>query len=352
MQQERLIGDKLGPYRIQAKLGEGGMAWVYKAYDENLAREVALKVIHPDKAAEAEFIARFRREAQMIARLQHRHIVTVYTANVERNITYLAMQFVRGGSLRERLGYGPVDPRVAALYILQMARALHHAHLNGIVHRDVKPANMLLADFGKNELLLSDFGIARSFDSQPLSMMNQPFSIEEISTFAYTGSGTLTGTPQYMAPEQWLNRPIDGRTDVYALGVVLFEMLTGHHPFHAEHALALGLYHVRTNPAPPRALNPAIPESLERITLRALAKDPNQRFQSAEEMAQALKDIFEPVTISGGGINRSGTEPVRENRPINWRRVFRLRNIALVLLIILIVLQILSRLGVVNFGIH
>lgn len=348
MQQERLIGDKLGPYRIQARLGEGGMAWVYKAYDENLAREVALKVIRPEKAGSPDFISSFQREAQTIARLQHRNIVTVYTSNVERGITYLAMQYVRGGSLRERMGYGPLDPRVAALYGLQMARALHHAHVNGIVHRDVKPANMLLAEPGKNELLLSDFGIARSFDSQSLITGQQP-AIDAMATFAHTSlnTGILTGTPQYMAPEQWLKRPLDGRADIYALGIVLFELLTGHRPFHAESPMGLGFYHVQTNPAPPRALNPNIPEALERITLRAIAKDPDQRFPSADEMAQALRAVFEPAVIYGPRVEGSNTAG-KGRKPIRWRRL--LRTIAMVLLIVLIVLQILSTLNIVHFG--
>ncbi len=165
MQNDPLVGRQLGAYRIQSLLGEGGMARVYKAYHERLRREVAIKVIRPQSAGQADFQVHFEQEAQLIASLQHRNIVAVYDFGEIERLGYLVMQYVGGGTLRDQLITGqPLEPRRAALYALQMARALHHAHLHGIVHRDVKPLNMLVSAQNRNELLLSDFGLAKLFE--------------------------------------------------------------------------------------------------------------------------------------------------------------------------------------------
>jgi len=293
MEHDALVGEQLGAYRIQARLGEGGMAWVYKAYHERLRREAAIKVILPRKANQADFQARFEQEAQVIARLQHRNIITIYDFGQKNPLTYLAMQYVNGGTLRDQLSNRqPLEPHRAALYALQMARALHHAHLHGIVHRDVKPANMLISATNRNELLLSDFGIAKLFDRHQQATF---------ASSALAGKGNrhpngyqIIGTPLYMAPEQITGQPVDARTDVYALGVVLFEMLTGQVPFQADNRWGVYLQHVSTPPRSVRELNPAVPEALERIVMQALAKAPQDRCQSAEEMAQALKAVLAP----------------------------------------------------------
>ncbi len=289
MQSDPLIGRKLGAYHILAPLGEGGMARVYRGYDEFLRREVAIKVIRPQNGASmAEFQARFIQEAQLIANLQHRNIVVVYGFGEEPDMVYLAMQYVAGGTLRDQLKSGPLEPRRAALYALQIARALHHAHLHGIVHRDVKPPNMLVSAINRNELLLSDFGIARLLSNR--AALPLPAS-EGGSESTRSLPGDVAGTPLYMAPEQCSSAPVDARTDIYALGVVLFEMLAGQPPFQGNF-YALSYQHVHV-PAPSvLTINPAVPTELAQITARALEKDPAYRYQTAKEMGQALETFL------------------------------------------------------------
>jgi len=299
MEIDPLVGKQLGAYLIQSKLGEGGMARVYKAYHARLRRDVAIKVILPQVADQAGFKARYEREAQLAASLEYRNIVAVYDFGEIGNLTYLVMQYVGGGTLRDRLGnQRPLEPRRAALYALQMARALHHAHLRGIVHRDVKPQNMLVSAGDPNELLLSDFGIAKIFDSRYDSHPDvtyataTPASVE--SQPGLTNVGQMVGTAEYMAPEQINMKQVDARTDVYALGAVLFQMLTGQVPFQSTTVLGLLYQHVNTPPRPVRELNPNVPDLLAQVTAKALAKAPEQRFQTAEEMAQALEMVTAP----------------------------------------------------------
>lgn len=298
MKNDLLIDTRLGAYRILALLGEGGMARVYKATHERLHREVAIKVIRPEAAGEADFRRRFEQEAQLIASLQHRNIVTVYDFGDDRGMIFLAMQYVSGGTLRDQLIEGqPLEPRRAALYALQMARALNHAHQYGIVHRDVKPLNMLVSATNRNELLLSDFGLAKLFASNAEAFLpSHPSQIME-TDHAQSVVGGIAGTPRYMAPEQCLGKLVDARTDIYALGVVLFEMLTGRPLFQGETVFAL-LHQHAYKPAPPvHEINPAVPEALAQITARALAKQPEDRFQSAREMGQALEGFLSPPVI-------------------------------------------------------
>lgn len=297
MEQDPLLGKQIGAYHIQSKLGEGGMARVYKAYQTRLRRDVAIKVILSQIADQADFRARFEREAQLIASLEHPNIVAVYDFGELNTLTYLVMQYVGGGTLRNQLRGGqPLEPRRAAQYALQMARALHHAHLRGIVHRDVKPQNMLVSSNDAQQLLLSDFGIAKLFSDG-----NEARPIDGALTHI-TGGNALTsvdqivGTAEYMAPEQIQRGSVDARTDVYALGVVLFQMLTGQVPFQSTTALGLMYQHVNTPPKPVRDLNPRVPEILAQITATALQKAPEARFQSAEAMATALETALLPTT--------------------------------------------------------
>ncbi len=297
MQNDPLIGQQLGAYTIQSKLGEGGMARVYKGYHARLRREVAVKVILSQIAGQEGFKARFEREAQLIASLQHPNIVAVYDFGEIGNLTYLVMQYVGGGALRDQLRGGhALDPRQAILYCQQMARALHHAHLRGIVHRDVKPQNMLVSATDRNQLLLSDFGIAKLYDSghEPTllagsgSMLNNDPSLTDVNQ--------IVGTADYMSPEQINGKPVDARTDVYALGVVLYQTLAGEVPFHSTTIQGLLFQHVYTLPRPVREVNPYVPEILGQITAKAMAKAPQDRFQSAEAMAQALETANQYVT--------------------------------------------------------
>ncbi len=299
MENDPLIGRQLGAYLIQAKLGEGGMARVYKAYHARLRRDVAIKVILSQIADQAGFRARFEQEAQLIAQLQHPNIVTVYDFGESGNLTYLVMQYVGGGTLRDQLRGGrPLEPQRAARYALQMARALHHAHLHGIVHRDVKPQNMLASSTDRNQLLLSDFGIAKLFSSGLEATLTTLTPGALASDHSLTNVGQIVGTAEYMAPEQVNMKPVDARTDVYALGVVLFQMLTGQVPFQSNSALGLLYQQVNTVPLSARELNPTVPETLAQITARALAKAPEARFQSAEAMAQSLEVVLTSLTTS------------------------------------------------------
>jgi serine/threonine protein kinase len=290
MQNDPLIGQQLGAYHIQSKLGEGGMARVYKGYHARLRRDVAIKVILSQIADQEGFKARFEREAQLIASLQHPNIVAVYDFGDIGTLTFLVMQYVGGGTLRDQLrGDHALDPRLANLYCQQMARALHHAHQRGIVHRDVKPQNMLVSANDRTQLLLSDFGIAKLYNNR-----HEPASLD-LTGSAITKDPSLTsvdqivGTAEYISPEQINGKPVDARTDVYALGVVLYQMLAGEVPFHSTTVNGLLFQHVYTSPRSVREVNPYVPEILSQITAKAMAKAPEDRFQSAESMAQALE---------------------------------------------------------------
>ncbi len=319
VEHDPLIGRQLGAYLVQHKLGEGGMARVYKAYHARLRRDVAIKVILAPNAGDGDFRARFEREAQLIASLEHPNIVAVYDFSDEGQLAYLVMQYVGGGTLRDQLRGGyPLAPDRAAHYALLMARALHHAHQRGIVHRDVKPQNMLVSAQDRSQLLLSDFGIARLFDN------SQEITWASGSSSGSVGNGLtqadqIIGTLEYMAPEQIRRQAIDARTDVYALGVVLFQLLTGRVPFLSSTTMGLMYQHVHT-PAPSvHELNPNVPQPLAQITARALQKAPSDRFQSAEAMAQALESVLSttintaPTTYTT--LRRDATLPTYNHMP-------------------------------------
>jgi serine/threonine protein kinase len=290
MQNDPLIGQQLGAYRILSKLGEGGMARVYKGYHARLRRDVAIKIILSQIADQEGFKARFEREAQLIASLQHPNIVAVYDFGDIGNLTYLVMQYVGGGTLRDQLRGGhALEPHEAILYCRQMARALHHAHQRGIVHRDVKPQNMLVSATDRGQLLLSDFGIAKLYDSrhEPTLLDLTGSSIHNDPSL--TNVDQIVGTAEYMSPEQINGKPVDARTDVYALGVVLFQMLAGEVPFHSTTVQGLLYQHIYSPTPPLQEINPYVPEIVAQITAQAMAKAPEGRFQSAEAMAQALE---------------------------------------------------------------
>ncbi len=297
MEIDPLIGRQLGAYTIQSKLGEGGMARVYKGYHARLRREVAIKVILSQIADQEGFKTRFEREAQLIASLQHPNIVAVYDFGEIGNLTYLVMQYVGGGTLRDQLRGGhALDPSQAILYCQQMARALHHAHLRGIVHRDVKPQNMLVSATDRAQLLLSDFGIAKLYDSRHEPTLLDVAGSSPKNDPTLTSVDQIVGTAEYMSPEQINGKPVDARTDVYTLGVVLYQMLTGEVPFHSTTVQGLLFQHVYSTPKPLREVNPYVPEILGQITAKAMAKAPEDRFPSAEAMAQALETANQYAT--------------------------------------------------------
>ncbi|MFL5804660.1 MAG: protein kinase domain-containing protein [Roseiflexaceae bacterium] len=278
-----LAGQNLGPYRVLEQIGAGGMATVYKAYHAAMDRYVAIKVLPQHLARDPNFRARFQRESRTIARLEHRYILPVYDVGEADDIPYFVMRYTDGGDLNDLIGGKTLAITRAATIVSQVAEALAYAHRQGIIHRDIKPANILIGNDG--DPLLTDFGIAKIYED----------------TLQLTGEGQMVGTPTYMAPEQLQGQPVDARTDIYALGVVLYQAVTGEPPFIAETPLAVMLMHIHNPLRSPRQLNSAIPESIERVILRAMAKDPKDRFQTASEMAEALREalssLSRPTTV-------------------------------------------------------
>lgn len=270
-----LTGQNLGKYRVLEPLGSGGMARVYRGYHPQLDRFVAIKVLRSDLVEDELFLTRFRREAQSVAALRHPNIVQVFDFDVTDDNYFMVMELLDGDTLHTRLNDyrvrdEPMPWGEMVRILLDVLDGLSYAHQEGMIHRDIKPANILLTRRG--QAVLADFGIAQI-----------------VGGTRHTVSGALLGTLNYMAPEQGLQGVSDVRSDLYSLGVVLYEMLTRRPPFDADTPLAILLKHVN-DPLPlPTELNPEVPAPLERIVLKALAKEPNGRFQSALEMAEALK---------------------------------------------------------------
>lgn len=267
---EDLSGRSFGVYRIVEPLGRGGMASVYKAYQPAVDRYVALKVLPSHLAQDPEFLARFKQEAKVLAQLQHPHILPVHDFGESDGFTYIVMPFIKTGTLAATLTGHPQPFDQIKRVITQIGDALDCAHAQGLVHRDVKPSNILLDERGN--CLLADFGIAKILEGAD----------------TLTATGGLIGTPKYMSPEQGLGNAIDGRSDVYSLGVVLYEMATGQVPFDAETPLAVVVKHIRDPLPVPSLVNPDIPEPLQRMIFRAMHKEPSERFATAGAMVAAM----------------------------------------------------------------
>jgi eukaryotic-like serine/threonine-protein kinase len=268
-----------GRYRIIRKLGAGGMANVYLAEDQELGRRVAIKILDDRHAADDSFIERFRREAKNAAGLSHPNIVSIYDRGEAEGTYYIAMEYLSGRSLKELIvSRGPTPIRIAIDYTRQMLAALGFAHRHGIVHRDIKPHNVVVDADGR--LKVTDFGIARSGASQ------------------MTEVGSIIGTAQYLSPEQARGSPVDQRSDVYSVGIVLYEMLTGTVPFTGETPLEIAMKHLSEVPVPPSELREDVPDDLDLVVLRALAKDPEDRYQTAEEMNDDLARIQRGLSVS------------------------------------------------------
>jgi len=264
-------GENVGPYRIITQLGSGGMATVYKAYHAALDRYVAIKVMHQALKEDPNFLGRFQREAKIVARLEHPHIVPIYDFSEHEGQPYLVMRFVEGETLKSRMQAGKLTlPQVLDI-MRPVCQALDYAHNQGVLHRDIKPSNILITP--QNGVFLTDFGLAK---------------------IAQTGESTLSqdmmvGTPQYISPEQAQGRSdLDVRTDIYSLGVVLYELLVGRVPFQADTPYAVVHDHIFTPLPMPRSLNPALPEPFERVLLKALAKERDDRCASVSDFLSAL----------------------------------------------------------------
>lgn len=311
----------LGKYKVLSLVARGGMAEVYKAYQPGLDRNVAIKVIHPHLAGEATFIRRFEREAASVARLRHPNIVQVIDFDCQDERYYLVMEFIEGDSLLDELEtrskQGKIySPQEAAYLVSAVASALDYAHNRGVVHRDIKPGNILFT--GEAQVVLTDFGIAHI-----------------VGTTQYTENDSALGTPAYISPEQACGSPGDARGDIYSLGVVLYQLLLGRLPFEADTALGLIQQHIRAEPPRPREIDPDLSKTVENVVLKALAKDPQHRYQHAGEMAlELLKAVglSAEEVIGVGGLQSIYTTPVEfesANRPLPscpYRGLFAFRE--------------------------
>jgi len=259
-------------YRILSRLGSGGMAEVYCAQDLQLGRKVALKLLHRRFAQDGDFVERFRREASAAAGLQHTHVVGVYDRGEWDDTYYIAMEYLEGRTLKQIISdHGPLAPLAAIDIAVQILKAARFAHRRGIIHRDIKPHNVILDEEGRAKV--TDFGIARAGPSD------------------MTETGSIMGTAQYLSPEQAQGHAVSASSDLYSIGIVLYEMVAGRLPFNGESAVTIALKQVSEAPVPPSAHNPAVPPELDAIVLRALEKDPAHRFADADEFGAALEGL-------------------------------------------------------------
>jgi eukaryotic-like serine/threonine-protein kinase len=283
--QRTVIDDR---YTLGKLLGSGGMAQVYLAHDEVLDRDVALKVLRGQYAGDEEFVGRFRREARSAAGLSHPNIVSVYDqGRSEGGAYYMAMEYVPQGTLKDRIRReGALSPDAAVGVALQIADALQAAHEKGVIHRDIKPQNVLITSSG--DVKVTDFGIARA-----------------ASATTATTTGTVLGTAGYMSPEQAKGEPVGPQSDLYSLGVVLYEMLTGNLPYEADSDIALAVRHVNEPPPSPREANPEVSKALDALTIKLLAKNPEDRYASAGALAEDLERGRSGRLPSGAGLEKT-----------------------------------------------
>jgi serine/threonine protein kinase len=317
---ESLIGREFGRYRVVEKLGEGGMATVYKGLDIRLDRMVALKVIRMDRDSSGDFIKRFEREAKALAKLSHPNIVHVNEYGEFEGTPFIVMDYVPNGTLKQRMGK-PIPWMDAIRFLIPIANALDYAHQHNIIHRDVKPANILITENGAP--MLSDFGLAK--------ILEGGFATD------LSGSGVAgIGTPEYMAPEQVLGKPADGRADIYALAIVLYEMITGCIPFKADTPIAIGFKQCYDPVPDPKTWAGDIPPGVEHVIIKALAKDPSRRFPDMASFSRALHGLIQ----SGGEYHSPSRESLASvrmasqgNKPTQEKK--KNRELAVVLAILL-----------------
>ncbi|HEX6034702.1 MAG TPA: protein kinase [Anaerolineales bacterium] len=302
-------GQMLGPYRIINQIGKGGMATVYKAYQPSVDRYVAVKVLPSQLAESKEFAARFQQEARIIAKLEHPHILPVFDYGESNGVAYFVMRYLEAGTLKDRMVAGrPLPVQEIDRLFTQLADALSYAHGHGVVHRDLKPANALIDSQGN--VFLTDFGIAKLLESASPRL---------------TQTDAIMGTPAYISPEQAQGQPVDQRSDIYSLGIILYEMVTGSVPFVAETPLAVIFKHISDPLPPPSLVKPDIPRPIEKVILKALAKDPRDRFATAAEFVAAWKHaletrekVAERVTVSPARPTTGTKAASRSGMPTVW----------------------------------
>ena len=292
-------GSTLGPFRIIALLGRGGMASVYKAYQAKLDRHVALKVLPQEFLHDPAFAKRFEREAKVVAKLDHANIVPIHDYGIDDGIPWMAMRMLPVGSLADLLKQGRLDRRRVVAILAQVAEALDHTHANGVIHRDVKPSNVLLDD--KERAYVGDFGLAHMVEG----------------SIVLTRTGMVAGTPQYMAPEQAESLKVDRRADIYALGIVAYEMLTGAVPFTGDTPIGVAMKHANEPlPIPPPE---RVPEALMRPVLKALAKDPADRWESAGAFSTALARALDEIVLPSRRAPALASDPDSEETELVMR---------------------------------
>ena len=286
-----------GRYRLTGRIASGGMAQVWEATDEVLTRRVAVKILHPHLAADSSFVGRFRAEAVAAARLAHPSIVSVYDTFRDQGVEAIVMELVRGTTLRARLDeHGALDVAEVLGIGAQVADALGAAHQTGLVHRDIKPANILLSADGR--VLVADFGIAKAAESGD-----------------FTTEGLMVGTAKYVAPEQVEGKPVDGRTDVYSLGIVLYESLCGRVPFRGETDAATALQRLHAVPLRPRQVHAEIPRSVEAVVMRSMEREPSLRYPDADALRGALLSAgADPADAEVAAVHANGASiPIDAN---------------------------------------
>jgi eukaryotic-like serine/threonine-protein kinase len=315
-----LLGTILsGRYRLEARIGSGGMSTVYRALDETLQRQVAIKLLNREVSSDSDELERFRREARAVAQLSHPHIVGVIDAGEDEGRPYIVFEFVDGETLKERIrrrGQLPVTEAVA--YAIEIARALGAAHARHIVHRDVKPQNVLIDEEGSAKV--TDFGIARTLDEEGL-----------------TADGRVIGTTDYVSPEQALGHPVTGQSDLYSLGILLYEMLTGEAPFRGDTQVAVAMKHVRDPLPDVQAKRPEVSAALAVVVERATCKQPAERYGDDAEMIADLEDVLALETARSGTATGEVTTvlrtlPSQSQRVVPFRVRHRLLAVVLVLL--------------------
>ena len=293
-------GTKLGPYEIQSPLGSGGMGEVYRARDTRLGRDVAVKVLPANLSSEPALRQRLEREAKAVSKLSHPHICTLYDIGNQNGVDFLVLELIEGETLEQRLTRGALPFEQTIRYAAQIADALSKAHQKGVTHRDLKPSNIMLTKSGAK---LMDFGLAKETASAPLASALTAMTMEQAKL---TGEGTIVGTFQYMAPEQLEGKEADARTDIFALGAVIYEMATGKLAFSGKSSASLIAAILSSEPPPMANLQPMTPPALERLVKQCLAKDPDERWQSASDLASDLNWLTEAGSQAGEARSAAG----------------------------------------------